>query len=303
MASPQALEVLRLNNELRDGWLADPNYTFDDLRRIFEEWLAQVAIPQGITFENSTCNGVSCIWATAPDADASRTIVHFHSGGYLLGSANGYRSFGGYLSQATGNRVLLADYRLAPENPYPAGVDDGVAVMQGLLDAGVSPDTIVFCGDSAGGGLVLAALQKMRDLGMPMPACAIAISPVADFAMSGPSFTENADSDPLVTADFLAALGQVYCAGLDPKTPGLSPLYGDWRGLPPLLILAGEIEMLRDDGKLSAEAARSQGVDATYFEGAGMAHIWTLFADRLPEAKEGISMIADFIRAKAAPAQ
>lgn len=303
MASAQAQEVLRLNSELRDAWLADPTYTFDDLRRIFEEWLGRIAVPQGIAFENTTVNGVPCIWATAPGADASRTIVHFHSGGYLLGSANGYKAFGGYLSEATGNRVLLVDYRLAPENPYPAGVDDGVAVMKGLLDAGLAASSIVYCGDSAGGGLVLAALQKMRDLAIQMPACAISISPVADFAMSGPSFTENADRDPLVTADFLAALGQVYCGELDPKTPGLSPLYGDWRGLPPLLILAGEIEMLRDDGKLSAQAARSQGVDATYFEGAGMAHIWTLFADRLPEAKEGIAMIADFIRTKAAAAK
>jgi len=295
MPSPESEAVLRLNSELRDAWLADPNYTFDDLRRIFEDWLAQIAIPSDTRFAEVTCNGVPCIWADAPGADPQRVIIHCHSGGYLLGSAESYRSFGGYLSAATGCRVLLADYRLAPENPYPAGVDDGVAVYKWLLSEGFAPGKVVICGDSAGGGLVLAALQKMRDQAIAMPACGVAISPVADFARTGPSYKENAGRDPLVTEDFLAALGAAYCGESDRTDPGLSPLYGDWKGLPPLLILAGEIEMLRDDGKLCVEAARRAGVDATYFEGEGMAHIWTLFADRLPEAREGLALIAQFV--------
>ena len=114
--------------------------------------------------------------------------------------------------------------------------------------------------------------------------------------MTGASYKENAGIDPLVTEDFLAALGQVYCGDKDPKLPGLSPLYGDWSGLPPLLVLAGSIEMMRDDSKLCVDAARKQLVDATYFEGEGMPHIWTLFADRLPEAREGLQVIGDFVR-------
>ena len=298
MASPENAEVLRLNSELRDAWLADPAYSFDDLRRIFEDWLAMFEIPSGTAFEETEYGGVPCIWATAPGADASRTIVHFHSGGYMLGSAGGYKSFGGFLSQATGNRVLLVDYRLAPDHPYPAGIDDGMAVVQALLDGGVAPGSLILTGDSAGGGLVLVALQRMRDLNLPLPACAVAISPVTNFSFDGPSFTENADVDPLVTADFMDVLAQIYCGEADRKAPGFSPLFGNWQGLPPLLILAGEIEMLRDDGKLAAAAAREQGVDATYFEGPGMAHIWTLFADRLPEGRESLALIADFIKAK-----
>lgn len=295
MASKEAEDILRLNTELRDAWLADPNYTFPDLRRIFEDWLGQLEIPEGTRFSTVTCNGVPCIWADAPSSDGERVIVHYHSGGYLLGSAEGYRSFGGFLSAATGCRVLLADYRLAPENPYPAGVDDGVAAYRWVLSQGFAPEKVVICGDSAGGGLALAALQKIRDEGLPLPACGIAISPVTDFARTGESYKVNADRDPLVTEDFLAALGAAYCGETDPRHPGHSPLYGDWSGLPPLLIMAGEIEMLRDDGKLAAEAARRAGVDATYFEGEGMAHIWTLFADRLPEAREGLALIADFV--------
>lgn len=295
MPSPASQAVLRLNSELRDAWLADPNYTFDDLRRIFEDWLAQIAIPTDTGFTDVICNGVPCIWADAPSVDKQRAIIHCHSGGYLLGSAFGYRSFGGYLSAATGCRVLLADYRLAPENPYPAGVDDGIAVYEWLLSEGYAPENIVICGDSAGGGLVLAALQKMRDQGVVLPACGVSISPVADFARTGPSYKENASRDPLVTEDFLAALGTAYCGDADRKDPRLSPLYGDWSGLPPLLVLAGEIEMLRDDGKLCVDAAKQAGVDATYFEGQGMAHIWTLFADRLPEARDGLEVIAQFV--------
>lgn len=296
MPSPESEEVLRLNSQLRDAWLADPNYTFDDMRRIFEDWLAGIAIPPETAFENVDCGGVACIWASAPGADPQRVVVHLHSGGCILGSAHGYRSFGGYLSAATGCRVLLVDYRLAPENPYPAGMNDGITVMQWLLDQGYDPARITLCGDSGGGGLILSGLQAMRDRGMQMPACAVAISPVTDFVRSGASYKENAAIDPLVTDDLMAALGATYCGDIDPRDPGVSPLYGDWSGLPPLLVLAGEIEMLRDDGKMAAEAARKQGVDVTYYEGKGMAHIWTLFADRLPEAREGLHVIGDFVR-------
>ncbi len=296
MPSPESEDVLRLNSELRDAWLADPEYTFDDLRRIFEEWLAQFPVPVDTQFAPETLGGVSCIQASAPEADSGRVIIHCHSGGYLLGSAHGYRAFGGYLSAASGCAVLLVDYRLAPENPCPAGVDDCVAVYRALLDQGVDPGRIVLCGDSAGGGLVLGALQKLRDQGVAQPACGIAISPLADFARSGPSYKENAAVDPLVTEDFLAALGQAYCGDNDPKDPNFSPLYGNWEGLAPLLIMAGGIEMMRDDGKQCAEAAKKAGVDTTYFEGEGMAHIWTLYADRLPEAREGLAMISEFAR-------
>ena len=139
-------------------------------------------------------------------------------------------------------------------------------------------------------------LQAIRDEGLPLPAAGVSISPLADFAHSGESRVINADRDPLVTMDLIRMLGTVYCGDLDPKLPRLSPLYGDWSGLPPLLIFAGEIEMLRDDGKLCAAAAVRDGVDATYVEGEGMVHIWTLFADRLPEAREALEQIGAFAR-------
>lgn len=296
MASSAAQAVFKLNNDLRDAWLADPDYTFDDMRRIFEEWLAQFPIPAATKIASVDCEGVPCLWIDAPDAAPDRVVVHFHSGGYMMGSANGYRSFGGFLSAATGCRVLMVDYRLAPEVPFPAAIEDGLRVYKWLLAGGQSPAKTVICGDSAGGGLALILLQAFRDEGLPVPAAGIAISPLADFTHSGESRQINAALDPLVTMDLISALGTTYCGDNDPMHPRISPLFGDWSDLPPLLILAGEIEMLRDDGKLCAQAAKRAGVDATYLEGEGMAHIWTLFADRLPEAREALTQIGSFAR-------
>ena len=291
MPSSEAQAVLKLNSDLREAWLADPTYNFDDFRRIFEEWLAQFAIPDGTAIAEVDCDGVPCLWADASGSAQDRVIVHFHSGGYLMGSANGYRSFGGNLAAATGCRVLLVDYRLAPEHPFPAAIEDALSVYKWLLMENVDPRKILICGDSAGGGLALISLQAF-----PMPAGGIAISPLADLAHSGESRVTNDGIDPLVTMDLIQMIGAAYCGELDPKLPRISPLYGDWRGLPPLLIFAGEIEMLRDDGKMCAAAAVRDGVDATYVEGEGMPHIWTLFADRLPEARETFEQIGTFAR-------
>jgi epsilon-lactone hydrolase len=296
MPSSEARDVLQLNRDLREAWMADPTYNFDDFRRIFEDWLAQFAIPQGTQIAKADCDGVPCLWVDAPGSAQDRVIVHFHSGGYLMGSANGYRSFGGYLAAATGCRVLLVDYRLAPENPFPAAIEDALAVYKWLLGQGVDPRKLMVCGDSAGGGLALITLQALRDDGLPLPAGGISISPLADLTHTVESRFSNDGIDPLVTMDLIQMIGAAYCGPLDPKLPRISPLYGDWRGLPPLLVFAGEIEMLRDDGKLCAAAAVKAGVDANYIEGEGMAHIWTLYADRLPEAREAFGQIGGFVK-------
>ncbi len=296
MPSSESQAVLRLNRELRDAWLADPGYTFDDFRRIFEDWLAQFAIPEGTRIAKVDCDGVPCLWVDAPGSAQDRVVVHFHSGGYLMGSANGYRSFGGYLAGVTGCRLLLVDYRLAPEHPFPSAIDDARTVYKWLLAQHVDPARIMICGDSAGGGLALITLQMLRDEGLPLPSAGVAISPLADLTHSVESRFTNDGIDPLVTMDLIQMIGAAYCGPLDPKLPRISPLYGDWTGLPPLLIFAGEIEMLRDDGKMCAAAASRDGVDATYVEGEGMAHIWTLYADRLPEAREALDQIGAFAR-------
>lgn len=289
-------ELLEMNRQLRDSWLSDPNYTYDDFRRIFEEWLSQFAIPEGTQFEPVDTGGVPSLWATAPDCDNSRVVVHFHSGGYLLGSAHGYRSFGGFLSAAANAKVLLVDYRLAPEHAHPAAVEDALAAYRWLLLEGYPSEEIALCGDSAGGGLALIALQQIHNAQLPLPACTVAISPLADFTASGESRVTNMSLDPLVTTALLESMAQTYCGDRDRTDPMLSPLFGDWSGLPPILVLAGEIEAMRDDGKLCAVAAAKAGVDATYVEGKDMVHIWPAYADRLPQARDALAEIGSFIR-------
>ncbi|MFW2830357.1 alpha/beta hydrolase [Sphingomonas sp. ID0503] len=289
-------ELIEMNRDLLASWLADPNYTYDDFRRIFEEWLAQFPIPEGTRFEDADADGVSCIWADGASVDNSRVVVHFHSGGYLLGSAASYKSFGGLLSAATGARVLLVDYRLAPENAHPAAVEDALTVYRWLLNRGSDPAKLALSGDSAGGGLALIALQQVREAGLPLPGCALAISPLADFTASGESRTSNAALDPLVTTELLESMAITYCGDRDRTAPTLSPLFGNWTGLPPVLVIAGEIEVFRDDGKLCVEAALRSGVDARFHVGAKMVHIYPVYADRLPEAREALAEIGQFVR-------
>lgn len=292
----EAANVLRMNSELRDAWLENPEYTYGDIRRIFEDWLDQFEIPEGCAFDEVSLGGVPCTWADAPGASESRVIIHYHSGGYLIGSARGYRSFGGFLSAATNCRVLMPDYRLAPDHPFPAGIDDALSVYCALLETGIAPTRIALCGDSAGGGLSLVTLLRIKDAGLPSPAAGIAISPLADFTHSGASRQSNENVDPLVTMNQLLAMGDTYCESRNRSDPLLSPVFANWTGLPPVLLMAGEIEMLRDDARLCAQAAISAGVNVTYFEGKGMAHIWPLYADRLAQARDALSDINLFVR-------
>ena len=299
MPSPEAAQVFTMNQELLAAWSADPNASIDDWRRIFEEFLSQIRIPDGVSYTEVDAGGVSAIWATASGAAEDQVVIHFHSGGLVMGSAHGYRAFGGYLSQATGTRVLLVDYRLAPEHAAPAQLEDALSVYDWVLAQGISSSNVVISGDSGGGGLALVLLQQLRERGGEQPACGISLSPMADFTLSGESLVTNAANDPLVPGAALLeplmamVLGE---SGIAKDDPRINCLYGNWQGVPPLLIMAGSIEALRDDGKRAVEGAEKAGVDATWVEGEGMVHIWPTFADRLPEARDALEQIGAFTR-------
>jgi monoterpene epsilon-lactone hydrolase len=296
MPSPEAAAVFQANVDLLAAWSA-PDLGIDDFRRIFEEFLAGLAAPDGATFTEVDAGGVPSIWASVPGASNDRVILHFHSGGLVMGSAHGYRSFGAHLSAATGARVLLVDFRLAPEHPMPAPLEDALAAYEWVLAQGLAPASVVICGDSGGGGLGLATLLALRDQGKPLPAAGIAMSPLADWTLSGDSMVTNAANDPLVPGPgLLEMLRQMVVAEGDPASPYNSPVFGDYTGLPPLLVMAGSIETLRDDGYRVVQAAQKAGVDATWIEGEGMVHIWPIFADRLPEARDTLAEIGAFAR-------
>jgi epsilon-lactone hydrolase len=225
-------------------------------------------------------------------------VLYLFGGGYVLGSPQSRRKTAGHIAAATGSRVLAPSYRLAPEHPFPAAVDDAVAAFRWLLTQGADPAASVVMGDSSGGGLALAVLLALRESGRPMAAGCLALSPWADLTCSGASMNSRSSTDIMVTREGLLEMAGWYLAGHDPGDPLASPVYGDFASLPPLLALAGGDEVLLNDAARLVTAAGSGGADASLFVGSGMQHVWPMWAGALPEADSAIAMIAAWIRAR-----
>jgi len=257
------------------------------------DWM-QTATPirDGVHIEPADTGGVSCEWQTVPEADESRVLLYFHGGGYIMGSPNFMRLLTVRLGRVMGARVLSADYRLAPENPYPMGLEDCCAAYRWLLDQGFDPRRIIIAGDSAGGYFTLMTLLRIRDEGLAPPACAVCLSPATDLALTGPTYITNGPSDPV-----LADLGffwwlEAHLAGADPYDAAVSPLYADLRNLPPILIQASTSEMLLDDARVFYEKAREAGVDVTLQTWDDTIHVFHQFD--LPEAVDAVERIGEF---------
>lgn len=261
------------------------------------EGMALRAAPD-LRVEARDAGGVKAEWIVPPGAAAGRVIQYLHGGGYSIGSPNTHRSLAGELARAAGAAALVLDYRLAPENPYPAAVEDSVAAYRWLLAGGHAPEDIVLAGDSAGGGLVAATLLALKDAGLPMPAAGICISPWCDMTGTGESVTARADLDPMTNAEGLDRMAAHYLNGADPKTPGASPIFGDLRGLPPLLIHVGECEILFSDSETLAARAADAGVDVTFEEWPRMIHVWHAFHPFLAEARAAIKQAGAFASAR-----
>jgi acetyl esterase/lipase len=234
-------------------------------------------------------------WVAAPGASQDRTLVHFHGGGYAVGGLDSSRAFASQLSLAARARVLVVDYRLAPEHPYPAALDDAVAAYRWALDSGADPTQLTVIGESSGGGLALATLVALRDGGGPLPALTVVCSPWTDLTLSGDSMTTRKEIDPLIQGELLAELAKAYLGAVDPRLPTVSPLFADLSGLPDLMIQVGTAEILLDDSLRIADAARAAGVDVTLDVWDDMIHTWQLFAAFVPEGKEAIDKIGSYI--------
>jgi acetyl esterase/lipase len=270
--------------------------TIDGFRLAFEEMMAQFALDGDITCQRVGAGGVPAEWVAAPGAAEDRVLLYLHGGGYVIGSMRGYRVFLSRLSRASGGRVLGLEYRLAPESPFPAAVEDAVAAYRWLLAQGVDPKGITIGGDSCGGGLTVATLVALRYLGEPMPAAGVCISPWVDLEGTGGSMSSKADLDPIVQREMLQFMAQLYLGDRDQRTPLASPLYADLRGLPPLLILVGTAETLLDDSTRLAERAKAAGVAVELEVWDDMVHVWPIFAPILPEGQGAIERIGQFIR-------
>ncbi|MCX4240488.1 alpha/beta hydrolase [Paraliomyxa miuraensis] len=234
-----------------------------------------------------------------PEHDGGTVILYFHGGGYIFGSLRTHGRMIGALARAAGARTLVLDYRLAPEHPAPAAIDDALAAYRHLCATGIPSERIVLAGDSAGGNLVLATLVALRDAGDPMPAAGVAISPWVDLACSGESFDTNAAYD-FVSRAACKVAADSYLGGADPRSPELSPLFAELHGLPPLLVQAGALEVLVDQIRAFARRAEAAGVDVQLSVHDEMVHVWHILHGIIPEARAGIEEIASFVRRKVA---
>lgn len=255
-----------------------------------------IPLPDGVRQEAVSPAGVPGFWFLPASAPGDRAILYLHGGGYVMGSVATHRSLIARIALATGMRVLALDYRLAPEHPFPAAIEDVCAVHAWLQDRGIPASRIVFAGDSAGGGLVLGSLVALRDAGDLLPAAAIALSPLADLELTGASAHRGLD-DPMVTVDGTRLMAAAYLkGGTSARDPRASPIHADYADLPPLLIEVGTREILLDDAIRVAEAARKAGVPVELFVGEGLTHVWPLHP-HLPEAGESVARIARFVKA------
>ncbi|MDV6247478.1 alpha/beta hydrolase [Rhodococcus opacus] len=280
--------------ELLASLVSKPDATIDDYRELYEQVCATFELPADASVERIDAAGANALWVSAPGTSADTVAVVVHGGGFTMGSATGYRELGYRLSKSGNLRSLVVDYRLAPEAPFPAPVDDVVAAYR-YARALDGVDNVFLVGDSAGGGLVMSALITLRDAGEQMPDAAVVLSPLVDLAGESPSLTDRAHLDPLPAAVLVSAMGGLYLNGLDVRHPVASPLHGDLAGLPPTYVLVGTDEGLHDDSIRLADKLEAAGVDVQLEVGEGLPHIWPIFAFH-PEAVAATDRIGAFLR-------
>lgn len=264
-------------------------------RANFEAMLANLPVAEDITFTQATLGGVPAVRGRDPQAGSDRTVLYLHGGAYTAGSAHGYRGWWSTLTRAAGAQGVALDYRMAPEHPFPAAVDDALAAYRALVEEVADPRRITVAGDSAGGGLTVALLVAARDAGLPRPACAVCLSPWVDLTCGGASYREKVDEDLSLDTEELVALGRRY-AGERLDHPLASPIGADLAALPPLLIQVGSAEILLDDAVTLARCAGAAGVHTTLQVWPDMPHVWHSFGFMLSEGADATRDAAAFIK-------
>ena len=239
-------------------------------------------------------------WVLAPGADPDLRMLYLHGGGHVSGSGAFYLALAARLSAAAGCAVLLPDYRLAPEHPFPAGLEDSLDAYEWLRTNGpagpAAAKAVFIAGDSAGGGLTLGAMLALRDRGQPLPNAGIAISAFANLTLTGESLRSEEDFDPIMSPKCLPKFVDLYLGGADPRDPLASPAFGDYTGVPPLLLQVGEHEIIRTDSVEAAAKAKSDGVEVTLEVWEGMFHVFQSHEPLLPEGWQAVESIAAFMR-------
>lgn len=297
----------RFLEELYANWqsrmLANPDYSIEDLRAIFDDWHKPALEPEKVTYRSSSVANVPVILAIPPDNsgpdDAGDVVIYGHGGGFCVGSADSRRKLGGHLATHLRALVVIMDYRLAPEHPFPAAIEDSVAVYRSLQAERSGDGRILMAGDSAGGNLAIATALKLRDLGEPLPAGIIAFSPWLDMEHTGETLETNCSTDTLVNRSMLESLATTYLADALPTNPLANPLRANLAGLPPVYVNAGSSEALLSDTTRFAEAAKRAGVDVTVSIVEGMQHVFPCLAGRARVADDELANVAMWHRSLA----
>lgn len=287
---------------LRQVFVGQPRPTAWPERRARMDAICGIdPLPEGVAYRPETIGPLAAEWSLAPGSDARRVLLFLHGGGYCSGSIASHRGLVGRVGAGAGIGTLALGYRLAPENPFPAALEDALAAWHFLRARGFAADAIAIGGDSAGGGLTLAALTRLRAAGEALPACAWLASPWVDLEMTGATMQSKDAVDPLIHDAYLRSLADGYLAGHDPRDPLASPLRADLSGLPPALIEVGSAETLLDDASRIAGRLGAAGVRVDLQIWPQMIHAWMIWAARLEAGRQAIAQAAAFLRAHLAP--
>ncbi len=274
--------------------------TLEQLRARYERAEAAFGVPDGVSAETVRLPEAPAEWVRAAGARSDAAVLYLHGGGYVIGSMRSHRHLAGAIAVAAGMPVLMLDYRLAPENPFPAAVDDALAAYRWLLDQDYAPERLVAAGDSAGGGLAVAMMVTAREAGLPLPAAGVCLSPWTNLACDGDTYASKAETDPIINQDGALQWAKAYLGEADPTTPLASPIHADLAGLPPLLIHVGSEEVLLDDAVRLEKRARDAGVETALEVWEDMIHVWHWFAPMLSEGRDAIEKVGEFIKTKTA---
>ena len=270
-----------------------------DVRKVRRRWslLSKLLIPAiGVRTRRDLVAGLPAIWLVPKSAPERKLILYLHGGAYVMGSCDTHRQLVSHIARASGARALLPDYRLAPEHPYPAAIEDAVAVYRWLLADGFAAQDIVLAGDSAGGGLTMALLLSLRAAGDPLPAAACLLSPWLDLAAAGDSMSSRADRDPWFRAEDMPHIANFYCDEKDLVNPLVSSVYADVSGLPPIYVQVGADEILFSDATRLGDNIRAAGGTVEIEEWRDMWHVFQVFVAVMPESRRAIDKLADYIR-------
>ena len=297
--SPEFREFMKVVYESAESREA-ASQSLQGVRETIDSFAGFFELDRDILVEPATCDGVPAEWVVAPESDAGRVVLYAHGGCYISGSPAVVREFCARLARASKSRVLSIDYRLAPEHPFPAAVEDMVGSYRWLLTRGFTPERVAVAGESAGGGLTFATLLSCRDRDLPMPACGVALSPWVDMDVSfGKSLVRNEGID-MASVEPLRIGAEAYAGKGNRRNPLAAPLYADLAGLPPLLVQVGTNEVLLDEGLEIARRARRAGCDVTLQPWDDMVHVWHWYGSLFPEARESIAAIGSYLTGRLA---